>query len=319
MEYFMRAEEVQNKIAGIPREQVKAVLRDAFAGLASGQSIQPPQSVVLLPEDAGDCIIYPAALWRSKLIGVKASPYLTGLAKLGKYPATAFTMLISGENGEPVLVCDSLALTTIRTAATTALALDYLTPASAQTLAVIGAGKIGLAHLDFISRQHPWQEIRLYALDLQDENDPRFHSKKMEIEALGMRFQLAGSARQAVAEADVVALCTSSGKPVVETGWLKDDAVVTSISTNAPRAHEIPPQDLAQYRVFCDYRRTAPLAAGEMVIAREAYGWRDDLIIADLPELVTGKYSLPPMAGKRSFFRSIGLGIEDLAIASLLV
>ena len=76
---------------------------------------------------------------------------------------------------------------------------------------------------------------------------------------------------------------------------------------------------LAELAVFCDYRITAPLAAGEMVIAREQHGWSDDRIVADLPELVSGHHAGAGSESGRRFFRSIGLGIEDLAIAALLL
>ena len=81
MGFFMKEQEVEAKLAAIPHVQVKAALKDAFAGLASGQSVQPPQTVLTLPGDDGDCIFYPAALWSNNLIGVKTSPYLTGLAR----------------------------------------------------------------------------------------------------------------------------------------------------------------------------------------------------------------------------------------------
>ena len=56
-----------------------------------------------------------------------------------------------------------------------------------------------------------------------------------------------------------------------------------------------------------------------MVIAREQHGWSDDRIVADLPELVSGHHAGAGSESGRRFFRSIGLGIEDLAIAALLL
>lgn len=94
-------------------------------------------------------------------------------------------------------------------------------------------------------------------------------------------------------------------------------ALVTSISTNSPGAHEIDPASLGSYDVYCDYRATAPVTAGEMTIAVEAGEWSDDRIVADLAELATG--SVPKEWTRPRFFRSTGLGIEDLAIAHLLV
>ena len=54
-----------------------------------------------------------------------------------------------------------------------------------------------------------------------------------------------------------------------------------------------------------------------MIIAQHG-GWSPDSIIADLPELVSngGRFAAP---SGRNFFRSTGLGIEDIAIASLLL
>jgi L-arginine dehydrogenase len=89
--------------------------------------------------------------------------------------------------------------------------------------------------------------------------------------------------------------------------------LITSISTNKPRAHEIPPGDLLTLAEYSEYRATAPLSAGEMVVAQERHGWSSETIVADLPEVVSG--SAPPRPAGRAFFRSIGLGIEDAAVA----
>ena len=56
--------------------------------------------------------------------------------------------------------------------------------------------------------------------------------------------------------------------------------------------------------------------AGDFVTAIERGDWDADDIGADLPELVTG--AVPPRCHGRRYFRSTGLGIEDLAVASLL-
>jgi L-arginine dehydrogenase len=117
-----------------------------------------------------------------------------------------------------------------------------------------------------------------------------------------------------VRDADVVALCTSSGTPVLTEGMLTRPALITSISTNVANAHEIPPAWLPQMDVYCDYRRTTPASAGEMKLAAELHGWSPQNVVADLPELVSGNANRPSYR-RHAFFRSIGLGLEDVAIA----
>jgi L-arginine dehydrogenase len=298
---------------------VKGALRDAFAGLLSGTTVQPPQTVAVMAGDAGDCIYYPGILADKGLIGCKLSPYLAERSRRGQYPVTAYTLILSASTGEPVLLCDSLLLTTIRTAATTSLALDYLIPDDARTLCVVGAGKVGLAHLRFALAQHEWSAVRVFSPSLADPAAPANAARREALDALGVAVETHHSARAAVEGADVVLCCTSSGTPVVEREWLRDRVVVTSVSTNVPRAHEIDPAWLDEFDVFCDYRQTCPLSAGEMVIAREERGWDPAAIVADLPELVTGKHPGVEASSGRVFFRSIGLGLEDLAIAGLLL
>ena len=112
-------------------------------------------------------------------------------------------------------------------------------------------------------------------------------------------------------------LCTSSGTPVLDILDTSPTALITSISTNKPRAHEIPPAALPALAVYCDFRETAPRSAGEMVLAEEQALWSRREIVADLPELLAGEAS-PTFEGRR-FFRSIGLGIEDAAVAVALL
>ncbi|MNW22080.1 hypothetical protein D3C71_2233660 [compost metagenome] len=52
-----------------------------------------------------------------------------------------------------------------------------------------------------------------------------------------------------------------------------------------------------------------------MRLAREQHDWSPTSIRGDLPELVAGSAPLPAY-DRHVFFRSIGLGLEDVAIAS---
>nr|BFE94480.1 hypothetical protein GCM10020185_50160 [Pseudomonas brassicacearum subsp. brassicacearum] len=78
-----------------------------------------------------------------------------------------------------------------------------------------------------------------------------------------------------------------------------------------------PPQSLNDMDVFCDYRQTTPGSAGEMLIAGEEHGWEASSIVGDLPELLSEHVARPDYQ-RHVFFRSIGLGLEDVALANAL-
>lgn len=290
------AEQVQERLQGL---DVLDAMRSLFRALGDGQAVQPPQTLTLFPESKGDFITYAGVLAREKVFGLKVSPYLT---TEGKPIITAHTLLMSMETGQPILLCDAHALTTERTAATTALAVDLLARKEARKLAVIGSGPVALAHLRYALPLRLWQQVRIWSLDttgLRAKVPPTV--------------EVAPDLPRAVEDADVVLLCTSSGSSVLDPASLEKQALITSISTNAPKAHEVPPASLKDMDVYCDCQDTTPATAGEMVLAREL-GWSSRAIRGDLGALACGRAPLPDYH-RHCFFRSVGQGLEDVQLA----
>ncbi|MGY2409315.1 ornithine cyclodeaminase family protein [Pseudomonas pergaminensis] len=289
---------------------VPQILRKLFRDLAAGQAVQPAQQWVEFPHAAGDFINYLGVLAEDGVYGVKTSPYI--VREQGPL-VTAWTLLMSMQTGQPVLLCNAGELTTARTAATTALAVDALAPLAARRLAIIGSGKVAQAHLHYVKGFRDWQSISVFSPSLVNASaDAIAHIKHLD-----PRVNITHSCEAAVADADVILLCTSSAGPVLDPACLSKPALITSISTNAPRAHEVPPQRLGAMQVFCDYRQTTPGSAGEMLIAAEQHGWDPRTVAGDLPELLSEQVPRPTY-DRHVFFRSIGLGLEDIALAHAL-
>ncbi|WP_170330066.1 ornithine cyclodeaminase family protein [Ruegeria arenilitoris] len=289
----------------LPKVNALGAMRALFTELGRGQAVQPAQTLTVFPEDKGDFITYLGASTGADLFGAKLSPYLV---RPGKPVITAWTVLMSMETGQPLMLCDSGELTTERTAATTALAVDHLARPDARILAIIGSGKVALAHLKHVLALRDWAEIRVYSPNLAKNRDVA-----EQWLAADSRVQLAYSSEAAGIGADVVMLCTSSGTPVFDAASVAPGTLVTSISTNVANAHEVDPDFLTNAEVYCDYRATTPGSAGEMKLATEV-GWQAEAIRGDLAELQTEACDTP--SGSRPvFFRSIGLGLEDIFMA----
>ncbi|MDD1005989.1 ornithine cyclodeaminase family protein [Pseudomonas shahriarae] len=293
----------------LARIDVPQTLRKLFRDLAAGNAVQPAQQLVEFPQGAGDFINYLGVLAEDGVYGVKTSPYI--VREQGPL-VTAWTLLMSMQTGQPLLLCDAGELTTARTAATTAVAVDALAPLDARRLAIIGSGKVAQAHLHYVKSLRDWKSISAYSPSLQE--DPETQAL---LRAAAPGLTIATRLEAALADADVIMLCTSSAGPVIDPAALSKPALITSISTNAPRAHEVPPQSLNDMQVFCDYRLTTPGSAGEMLIAVEQHGWSTDSIMGDLADLLSEKVQRPDYH-RHVFFRSIGLGLEDIALANAI-
>ncbi|MBV8046495.1 MAG: ornithine cyclodeaminase family protein [Paludibacterium sp.] len=289
---------------------VRPAMERLFRDFASGSAVQPPQILTELPHGQGDFITYLGALAREQVFGAKLSPYLVVAG--GRPIVSAWTSLMSMQTGQPLLFCDSSLLTAERTAGTTTLAIEYLAPATSRHLALIGTGPLGRAHLRHALHLRPWDTIAVYADDLRDNP-----AMQVEIKSIDRRIEIFDSAQACVAHAEVIMLCTSSSTPVLDVTKLTRPALITSISTNAVNAHEIAPGCLSSMDVYCDNKKSTPDSAGEMVLAAKQTGWQRESIVGDLAELVTGRSPLPDYQ-RHVFFRSIGMGLEDVSIAYAL-
>jgi len=284
-------------------------LRALFTELGKDQAVQPAQTLTLLPESKGDFITYQGAQSAAGVFGAKLSPYLV---TDGDPIITAWTLLMSMETGDPLLLCDAGTLTTERTAATTALAIDLLAGSDVNTLAIIGSGAVAKAHWRHAKELRDWEQVKVYSPNLATDEENRAQWR-----SLCPSVTFSESSETASKETDVVMLCTSSGTPVIETHAIAEKTLLTSISTNVAEAHEVAPEFLKSAQVYCDYKKTTPFTAGEMVLATKNHGWDATAIKGDLAELATNSCSLP----KRDapvFFRSVGLGLEDIAIANAI-
>ncbi|WP_026621567.1 L-arginine dehydrogenase (plasmid) [Ensifer sp. WSM1721] len=293
----------------VPRVDIRSALERMFRSLADGNAVQPPQTLSLFPQNTGDFITYLGVFADEKVFGAKLSPYIAGD---GKPLVTAWTLLMSMETGVPVLLCDSKKLTTERTAATSVIAADVLSAPEASVLTIVGSGPVALAHLRYAEGIRAWKEIRIASPNIEGR------AGIPEKTANGIAITKHTNVDETVRDADVVLLCTSSGKPVIDVAWLSKAAVVTSISTNIANAHEVDPAALQGFDVYCDYRATTPASAGEMKLAVAAGLWSADSIRGDLPELLSGR-ATAPSRDRPAFFRSIGLGLEDIAAAVALL
>lgn len=305
--YVLQQAEAEQLLARVDVHQAMVTL---FGELASGDAVQPAQQLVEFPHGAGDFINYLGVLAGAGVYGVKTSPYI--LRQQGPL-VTAWTLLMSMRSGQPLLLCDAGLLTTARTAATTAVAVDALAPPQAKRLAVIGCGPVARAHVHYAKGLRQWQSIRLYSASLADKSEAQL----LELQQLDPRLQLCDSIEEATTDADTLMLCTSSASPVLDPASLDKPALITSISTNAVRAHEIPPASLGGMDVYCDCRATTPGSAGEMLLASEQHGWDSASIQGDLAGLLSGKARRPEYRC-HAYFRSIGLGLEDIALANAL-
>lgn len=215
--------------------------------------------------------------------------------------------LYSAATGAPLAVLEGNEFTRLRTAAASAVAVELLAPPQARTLAIIGGGIQGRVHAEVLCRARRFERLLVCA-----------RSGAQELaQALQARLDLSvhvASPTQAVTEADVLVTATRSAEPLFDGGLVKPGALVVAVGSSTPVARELDDALLARAALIAVEWRPAAADSGEF--ARAAPGVIRPERVAELGELITQPRERG--AGDVVVYKSVGIGLEDVALARLV-
>ena len=291
-------------------ESCVEAMTEVLTSLARGELYQPLRSMVRPPDTDGLLGLMPAhrggerAVYALKEIVVTPDNPTRGLdAHQGA------VLLHDGVTGELVAVLNASPITAIRTAAVSAVATRALARADTARVAILGAGVQARAHVDAMRAVLDDPEIRIWARRIEAAAE-----LAADVGAIA-----SPSPDAALFGAEVVCTTTSAREPVLEHRWLAPGAHVNAVGSSIPTARELDTETLRRGALFVDRRESALNEAGDYLIAAAEGAIGPEQIRAELGEVLAGL--APGRADEEEFtiFKSLGIAVEDLAAAELVV
>jgi ornithine cyclodeaminase len=117
----------------------------------------------------------------------------------------------------------------------------------------------------------------------------------------------------AVAEADLIACCTTAAQPVFPGRLARDGVTVVAVGSHEPGARELDGDLVARATVVVEARTAALQEAGDVVIPIRQGTITTGHLAGNLAELIAGEVVAGP--GPR-VFKSTGMAWEDLVVAA---
>ncbi len=281
-------------------------VEEAFAQLARGAADNQPRRRVR----AGGIVLHSMSAAADYLRRVGWKQYTTT-----RQAARFLVGLYDADTGALEALIEANRLGQLRTAAATGVAVKYLSPAGAAELGLIGSGWQAEAQLAAVGHVRPLQRAVVWSRDRQRRE--RFATRMSGL--LDLEVTAADSPQDAVAHLPLVVTATTSRTPVLQGDWLAEGVTLSAIGGNALDRAELDGQTVGLADlVVCDRIDACRLEAGELAGAADAgtFSWSAAVELADV---VAGNQPGRRDDRQRILFKSVGLALEDVALASKVV
>lgn len=296
----------------LPTRACIEVMASTLASLARGEAILPLRTVIRIPQSADAFGVMPAYLASPKTIGAKVVTVYPGNHGTALDSHQGAVLLFDADTGSLAALLDATAITTIRTAAVSAVATRVLARENASRLAIIGSGVQARAHIEAICAVRPITSLRVWSRNAE-------HARRLADAARNdfhLDASVATTGRDAVRDADIVCTVTSATEPVLCGDWLSPGTHVNAVGACTPNARELDSAAVVHSRLYVDRRESALKEPGDILVPLQDGEIGPEHVVAELGELLIGRGVGRRDDGEITLFKSLGLAIEDLAAAS---
>jgi ornithine cyclodeaminase len=213
---------------------------------------------------------------------------------------------------KPLLIADATAATAMRTGALSGVATKALAPLGATVLAMVGTGGMALSLVEACAAVRPITQVLLASQ--HRESAEEFGRMLSELHP-ELDVRICASVTEAVKDADIVCLATTSTEALVEDRDVRPDVHINAVGAYRPDMHELGASALSAATLVCsDDPHGAPREAGDLAGAVASGALSAESII-DLGAL--DAYDLEKRSGM-TIFKSVGTAMADLALLELL-
>ncbi|RJS88733.1 hypothetical protein CW700_06885 [Candidatus Bathyarchaeota archaeon] len=309
---FIKDEDVKRLVT--MREAMEAV-EGAFAELARGRALMPLRSTMMLQRYGGSISLMPSYLEEAGVVATKIISIYPRNPERGLPTSIAQVVVNDPKTGRFIAVMEASYLTALRTGAVTGVAARYLAREDSRVAAIIGCGVQGRTQAWAVVESRNIEVLRCY--DLSRERSRSFAeevSRELGVDVLPVE-----TGREAVEGADIVVTTTTSKTPVIRREWLGERVHISAIGSFYPDHREIDTATVRDAKVVVDSREAVLEEAGDLIIPLKEGAITEDHIYAELGELIIGLKPGRTRDDELTLFKSVGLAIQDSAVAALVI
>ena len=298
-------------------EAIEAV-REAYVQLSTGKAVVPLRTAVPVDKRGGVTLFMPAYLTSSDALGAKIVSVFPGNVERGLPTIHAVVVVVDAETGRPTAIMDGTYLTALRTGAASGVATQLLARPDARVVAIFGAGAQARTQLEAVCTVRQIQTAWIFDA-VPGAAAAYVAEMRMRSRPIPRGLRVAKSPAQAVSQADVICTATTSRAPVFDDADLKPGVHINGIGSYTPQMQEVPAATVARAKVVVDSRTASLAEAGDLLIPLNDGTISLEQIHGEIGEVAAGQIPGRQSDGEITFFKSVGVAVQDVAVAGLIL
>lgn len=211
-------------------------------------------------------------------------------------------------SGYPILISEMTVLTALRTAATSAIASQYLAKKNAQTFGIIGTG--AQSEFQVLAHYFALGIDEIFYFDIDSRAMKKFATN---LQSFPLKLHPCKESCSVVESSDIITTATAQKghQKVIQTHWVQKGCHVNGIGGDTPGKTELECALLGASKIVVELLE-------QSTVEGEIQQLKGGLVYAELWELVTGKKKGRESDSEITLFDSVGFALEDYSALRLV-
>jgi ornithine cyclodeaminase/alanine dehydrogenase-like protein (mu-crystallin family) len=223
--------------------------------------------------------------------------------------------LYDADSGELLAFMEADRLGQMRTGAASGVATKYLSRPNSHVVGVYGTGWQAQTQLEAIAGVREIDLVKVYSRS--EANRSRFCSE-MKTRLKNVEVTAVDAPEKAATDVDIILTITSSRDPVLSGAWIRPGTHINAAGSNSLLRREIDDEVVKRASmIVVDDLDQARIEAGELLspVEKGIIVWER---VHALREVIGGGLKARQNDDQITLFKSLGVGIEDIAVAGIV-
>ena len=295
--------------SALPLNQLIPALQTAFS---EGAEVPLRHHHEIPQKDGHDATLLLMPAWQNEgVLGVKIVTVFPGNTAKG-LPGLHSTYLLSdATTGQHIAIIDGNQITVRRTVGVSALAASYLARENAETLLIVGSGRVASLTAEAFLEVRAIKHVDVWDIE------PASAGRLVDLlRSRGISATVAEDLHVATGKADIISCATLSRQPLIEYRWVKPGTHIDLIGSFTPEMREADSECFQKGRVFID-TPDALKESGDLLTPLNEGVITSASIVGSLSDLCSGLAPGRQNADEITVFKAVGSGLADIAAGAL--